>query len=110
MANFHSDSPTYMAEFMIRLSRPSPKELAGINRSRKYKILKANSIKHRNKIQAWIKAQGLSSEVSKIEVPTAFDMLFITCTPRVAQSLKDADGVISVSLNPEFTVELLANT
>lgn len=106
MAIIHSDSPTTMAEFMVRLSRPSPKELAGINRSRKYRILKANSVEHRNKIQAWIKAEGLSSEVSKIEEPTAFDMLFITCTPRVAESLKAADGVISVSLNPEFSVKL----
>ena len=110
MAIIHLDSPTNMAEFMVRLSRPSPKELAGINRSKKYKILKANSVKHRDKIQAWIKARGLSGEVSKIEEPTAFDMLFITCTPRVAQSLKGADGVISVSRNPEFSVELLANT
>ncbi len=106
MAIIHSDSPTNMAEFMVRLSRPSPKELAGINRSRKYKILKANSVKHRDRIQAWIKARGLSAEVSKIEEPTAFDMLFITCTPRVAQSLTDADGVISVSRNPEFSVKL----
>ena len=91
---------------MVRVSRPSSKELAGINRARKYRILKANSVNHRNKIQTWIKAQGLAEEVSKIEEPTAFDLLFITCTPRVAQSLRNADGVISVSRNPEFSVKL----
>ncbi len=107
MRTIHSDSPTNMAAFRVRFSRPSPEELVGYNRAEKYKLLKANSIKHRDEIQAWIQDRGLSDEVFKIEEPTAFDLLFITCTPRVAQYLRDADGVISVSRNPEFTVELL---
>jgi hypothetical protein len=96
-----------MAEFTVRLSRPSPEELAGYNRAEKYKLLKANSVKHRDEIQTWIKDRGLSDEVFKIDEPTAFDMLFITCTPRVARYLKDADGVIDVSVSPEFSVALL---
>lgn len=107
MKVIHSGSPTNMAEFTVRFSRPSPKELAGYNRTEKYNLLKANSVKHRDEIQVWIKNQGLSDEVFGIQEPTAFNLLFITCTPRVAQYLKDADGVINVSRSPEFSVELL---
>ena len=107
MRTIHSDSPTNMAAFSVRFSRPSPEELAGYNRAEKYKLLKANSVRHRDEIQAWIKDRGLSDEVFKIEEPTAFDLLFITCTPKVARYLRNADGVISVSRNPEFSVELL---
>lgn len=107
MGTIHSDSPTNMAAFRVRFSRPSSEALAGCNRAEKYKLLMANSVKHRDEIQAWIRDRGLSNEVFKIDKPTAFNLLFITCTPRVAQYLKDADGVIDVSRSPEFSVKLL---
>ena len=106
MAPIHSVPPANMAEFMVRVSRPSSKELAGVNRAEKYKLLKANSVKCKNEIKAWIKANGLDAEVFKIEEPTAFNMLFITCTPKVAEQLEHANVVVSVSRSPQFSVGL----
>lgn len=106
MAPIHSVPPANMAEFMVRVNRPSSKELAGVNRAEKYKLLKANSVKCKNEIKAWIKAKGLDEEVFKIEEPTAFNMLFIICTPKVAKKLEHADAVVSISRSPEFSVGL----
>ncbi|MXV82004.1 hypothetical protein F4X88_20695 [Candidatus Poribacteria bacterium] len=69
-------------------------------------MLKANSVKRKDEIKAWIRAHGLDNEVFKIEEPTAFNMLFITCTPKVAKQLKHADAVVSVLRSPEFSVAL----
>ena len=102
----HSVPPQNMLQFMVMVNRPSSKELAGIDRAEKYKLLKANSVKRKDEIKTWIKAQGLEDAVFKIEEPTVFNLLFITCTPEVAKQLEDADGVVSVSRSPEFSVRL----
>lgn len=106
MAPIHSVPPSNMVEFMVKVNRPSSKELKGFNRAEKYKLLKANSVKRKDEIKAWIKAKGLDGEVFKIAEPTAFNMLFITCTPKVAEQLEHADAVVSVSRSPEFSVGL----
>ena len=106
MAPIHSVRPSNMVEFMVEVNRPSSKELKGFNRAEKYKLLKANSVKRMDEIKAWIKANGLDAEVFKIEEPTTFNMLFITCTPKVAEQLEHADAVVSVSRSPEFSVAL----
>ena len=106
MAPIHSVRPSNMVEFMVEVNRPSSKELKGFNRAEKYKLLKANSVKRKNEIKAWIKANGLDAEVFKIAEPTTFNMLFITCTPKVAEQLEHADAVVSVSRSPEFSVAL----
>ena len=102
----HSVPPSNMVEFMVRVNRPASEDLAGIDRAEKYKLLKANSVKRKNEIKAWIKEQGLDAEVFRIEEPTAFNMLFITCTPKVAEQLEHADAVVSISRSPEFSVGL----
>ena len=102
----HSVPPQNMLQFMVMVNRPSSKELAGIDRAEKYKLLRANSVKRKDEIEAWIKAKGLDGEVFKIKEPTVFNMLFITCTPEVAKQLEDADGVVSVAPSPEFSVRL----
>ena len=106
MAPIHSVPPSNMVEFMVEVNRPSSKELKGFNRSEKYKLLKANSVKRKDEIKAWIKAKGLDDEVFKIAEPTVFNMLFITCTREVAEQLEHVDGVVSVSPSPEFSVVL----
>ena len=106
MTPIHSVRPSNMFEFMVEVNRPSSKELKGFNRTEKYKLLKANSVKRKDEIKAWIKANGLDAEVFKIEEPTTFNMLFITCTLKVAQRLEHADAVVSVSRSPEFAVKL----
>ena len=100
--------PPHMVEFMVMVNRPSSKELKGLDRAEKYELLKANSVKHKEEIMAWIKEQGLEAEVFKIQEPTVFNMLFITCTPKVAEFLKNADGVLSVGRNLELSVGLVA--
>jgi subtilisin family serine protease len=105
-APVHSIPPSNMLQFMVRVNRPSSKELAGVDRAEKYKLLKANSVKRKDEIKAWIKAKGLAGEVFKIEEPTVFNMLFITCTPKVAEQLEHADAVVSISRSPEFSVGL----
>ena len=95
-----------MAEFMVEVNRPSSKDLKGFNRAEKYKLLKDNSVKRKDEIKAWIRAHGLDTEVFKIEEPTVFNMLFITCTPKVAEQLEHVDAVVSVSRSPEFSVGL----
>ena len=105
-APIHSVPPPNMLQFMVRVNRPSSKELAGIDRAEKYKLLKANSVKRTDEIKAWIRAHGLDAEVFKIEEPTIFNMLFITCTPKVAEHLEHADAVVSVSRSTEFSVGL----
>ena len=102
----HSVPPPNMFQFMVTVNRPSSKELAGLDRAEKYKLLKANSAKRKDEIKAWIKGQGLDAEVFKIEEPTTFNMLFITCTPKVAEQLEHADAVVSVLRSPEFSVAL----
>lgn len=102
-----SAPPLNMIKFMVKINRPSSKKLAGLNRAETYKILKDNSVKCKDEIKAWIKAHGLDSEVFKIEEPTVFNMLFITCTPKVAKQLENSDVVISVTRNPKFSVKLI---
>ena len=106
IASNYSIPSTNMAEFMVRINRPSSTDIVGIDPAEKYKLLKANSVKRRDEIKAWIKEHGLDAEVFKIEEPTVFNMLFITCTPRVAKQLEHAGPVVSVSRSPEFSVGL----
>ena len=106
MSPIHSVPPPNMIEFMVRVSRPSPEELEGFNRAEKYELLKENSSKRKDEIKAWIEEQGLDTEVFKIRGPTVFNMLFIICTPKVAEQLEHADAVVSISRSPEFSVGL----
>ena len=105
-ATIHSVPPPNMFQFMVTVNRPSSKELAGLDRAEKYKLLKSNSAKRKAEIKVWIKAHELDAEVFKIEEPTTFNMLFITCTPKVAEQLEHADAVVSVLRSPEFSVAL----
>ena len=106
MAPIHSVPPSNMVKFMVEVNRPSSKELERFNRAEKYKLLKANSVKRKDEIKRWIKEQGLDAEVFKIDEPTVFNMLFITCTHEVAEQLEHVDSVVSVSPSPEFSVAL----
>ena len=59
----------------------------------------------REQLIGWIKEQGLLEEVAQVGEPTAFNMLFVVCTPRVAEQLVQAPGVVSVSPSKEFEVD-----
>ena len=95
-----------MDEYMVRIIHPSSEELVGLSRAEKYTLLNANSMKCKNKIEDWIQAEGLETKVFKIEDPTVFNMLFIICTPEVAEQLKNSDVVLGVSRNPDIYMDL----
>jgi hypothetical protein len=101
------DQSLEMVKVALVLERPSSKELAQHNRAEKYQILRTNTAELRRGLIAWIEEQGLSEEVSRIGEATVFNMLFVVCTPRVAEELTRAPGVVSVSPSEDFRVDLL---
>jgi hypothetical protein len=100
------DWPADMSKFMVVLERPSSQELAQHSQSEKYKILRQNTARLREQLIVWIKEQGLSAEVSQVGEPTAFNTLFVVSTPRAAEQMVQAPGVLSVSSSKEFKVDL----
>jgi hypothetical protein len=69
-------------------------------------MLRSNTGDRRKELIAWIEERGLSGEVSRIGEATVFNMLFVVCTPRVAEELTRAPGVVSVSPSEDFRVDL----
>ena len=82
---------------MVELERPSSGELAAFDRGQRYRVLQANTATHREQLQHWIAAEGLCAEVIGVSDPTAFNILFVRCTPEAARSLEHAPGVIAIS-------------
>lgn len=95
-----------MITLAVQLERPSPKALGQYDRAQKYRILRDNTSQARDKLIAWIEDQGLSDEVYRIGDPTAFNLLFIDTTARVAERLTKAPGVVGVSASEEIEVDL----
>ncbi len=59
----------------------------------------------RGRLIQWLKDQGVWSEVERVSEPNAFRMLFLTCTPRVANLLRTSPGVEMVGdANVRFEV------
>jgi hypothetical protein len=100
------DWPSNMIEVAVTLERPASEELAHYNRAEKYKILRENTAKHREKLVAWVTEQGLSEGVAQIGEPTTFNMLSVVCTPDVAEQLTQAPGVVGVARSRGFQVDL----
>jgi hypothetical protein len=82
----------------VAVKRPPPNVLAGHNRREKLKILEANARRQRANLVEWIEQHDLAPEVNTIGAPTSFNLFFVQCTPRAAQALKDAPGVLSVTI------------
>jgi hypothetical protein len=101
------DQPLGMVKVAVKLERPASEELTQHDRAEKYRILRSNTVDRRKELIAWIDEQGLSEEVSRVGDATVFNMLFVVCTPRVAEELTRAPGVISVSPSEDFKVDLL---
>src|SRR5689334_7637005 len=83
---------------MVAIDRPSAEKLAHYDRRQKLEILEENALLHRNELVQWIDEHGLAPEVAKIGAPTSLNMLFVQCTPHVAQELEHAPGVTDVTL------------
>jgi hypothetical protein len=100
------DRSPAMVKVMVTLERPSSQELAGYDRNTKYQILRNNNIEFKEGLVHWIEEQGLSHEVAEIGDATAFNVLFLVCTPHVAERLLQAPGVVNVSLAGDFRIDL----
>lgn len=94
-----------LVQVMVQVARPAPESLAD-SRGEKYRALRENSLRQRERLVSWIAAEGLQDEVSRVGPPTAFDLLFVDCTTRVARRLPEAPGVIKVSQVSSFGVSL----
>lgn len=101
------DRPLEMIKVAVMLERPSSDELVQHDRAAKYQLLRSNTAELRGRLIAWIEEQGLSEEVSRVGEATVFNMLFVVCTPRVAEELTRAPGVVRVSPSEDFRVDLL---
>lgn len=95
-----------LVQVMVQVARPAPESLADSQRGEKYRALRENSLRQRERLVSWIAAEGLEDEVSRVGPPTAFDLLFVDCTTRVARRLPEAPGVIKVSQVTTFGVSL----
>lgn len=95
-----------MIQVMVQVARPAPEALEGAKRGEKYEALRENSLRQRERLVHWLEDEGLEDEVDRVGPPTAFDLLFVDCTLRVAERLPEAPGVIKVSQVSAFGVSL----
>ena len=91
---------------MVEIERPSQAELEHLSRSARYRRLKANAQQHRNELEEWVHDKGLDGEVQTIGEATAFNLLFAVITPKAAEALAEAPGVVAV-LTGEVPIEPL---
>lgn len=98
----HVELPADRVRVMVTVERPPVGELAGQDRGAKYDALSSNSANRRDDILRWLGERGLANEVYEAGEPTAFNVLFLTTSPRVAELLRDAPGVLAVEPAPEF--------
>ncbi|HMO60126.1 MAG TPA: hypothetical protein PKA05_04175 [Roseiflexaceae bacterium] len=100
--------PQSLGRYMLVLERPSSAELSALNRADRYRALFRNSEELRRRLLRWIDEQHLDAEIPAIDEPTTFNMLFAVATPRGAECLEQAPGVISISPTGEVAVSLMA--
>jgi fructose-specific phosphotransferase system IIC component len=81
---------------MVEIERPPATELEPLSRSARYRRLKANAQQHRTELEEWVHDKGLDNEVQTIGEATAFNLLFAIITPKAAEALVDAPGVVAV--------------
>lgn len=94
---------------MVAIDRPSSEVLAHYDRRQKLQILEENAQQQRKALVQWINEHGMAAEVAKIGAPTSLNVLFVQCTPHVAQELAGAPGVINVTLADDCAIAPLAN-
>lgn len=87
---------TPMRDFVVEVERPSSAELAAYTRAERYRMLRANTEAHRTQLENWLEMQDLGSEVGDMRAGTGFNLIFVECTPHVAEQLVLAPGVIDV--------------
>lgn len=83
---------------MLTLARPDNTALDTHNRGELYQALLADATAQRTRIQQWLAQEGLTAEVSHMGDANTFHVLFLCCTPRVAERLQEAPGVIDIAI------------
>jgi hypothetical protein len=97
-----------MLTFMLTLERPSGEQLRHHGRGQRYSLLKQSASEIRERLVEWIDANGLATDVVRVSQPTVFNTLFVTSTPRAAEQLSHAPGVVGVAPTGAVDVELLS--
>lgn len=98
---------SHQATLVVLFDRSSFSELRSLQREERFQALRSRSIQLKQGLVRWIDQHGLSASVTRISEPTAFNMLFIICTPDLADHLMDAPHVDRVFMNDDVPVELL---
>jgi len=94
---------------MVAIVRPPSEVLAQYDRRQKLQILEENAQQQRKELIQWIDEHGLAAEVAKIGASTSLNVLFVQCTPHVAQELEHAPGVMNVTLAEDYVIAPFAN-
>jgi len=97
-----------MLTFMLTLERPSVEQLRHYERGQKYTLLKQSARQIRDRLVEWIDENGLATDVARVSEPTVFNTLFVTSTPRAAERLSHAPGVVDVAPTDSLPVDLLS--
>lgn len=84
-------------DLMLTLERPTPAAMNGIDRGKKYKMMRQNSEHLREELLKWLDDQGLANDVMEIGEATAFNTLFVKATSYAAEMITTAPGVIDVA-------------
>ncbi|MBW7883620.1 MAG: hypothetical protein H3C34_13470 [Caldilineaceae bacterium] len=83
---------------VVEIERPSAASLVAYSRSERYKILRQNAETRRAALEAWAAREGLCDKITVLKTATAFNLLFVKCTPDAAEQLPHAPGVVEVLL------------
>lgn len=100
-------SPRETVRLMVTIKRPAARKLAALDRQEKYRLLNAHNSQARLRLSDWLKAHDLADEVVSLSRGTAFNLLFMEATPDVAEKIRHAPGVLSVSQVGDVPVDLL---
>ena len=92
--------PEEMAAYIVALKETEPSPgVAG--RRQLYESNAAQTAAFQEKLKAWLKEQGLDSQVASFGQPTAFPVVSVACTAAVADRIRSLPEVESVFRDTE---------
>lgn len=95
---------------LVELEQPPSTELTKVHRGERYRRMRDNAGQQRRQLEEWIAYEGLSDAVKSMGEATAFNLLFVQCTPDAAAALAHAPGVVKVMLAENTAIDLLSFT
>ena len=94
-------------DIMVMLERPPAAEVPQLSGSDKDADLSAYTKQQRDNLIEWIKEQGLSNQLIRIDEPSEVNLLRMEGTPTLAAALQYAPNILSVALVGDFEFRLL---